>query len=133
MSLPEIASRDKWFAARDELLRREKELTRQHDVVNADRRRLPMVLVDKPYVLDGPHGEVGLLDMFGGHRQLIAQHFMFAPEWVDGYPGCTASIDELAQGTVAHLSARDTAFVLVSRAPLAKLDAYRQRRGWTVL
>ena len=132
MSLPEIASRDEWLAARDELLRREKALTRQRDVVNADRRRLPMVLVDKPYVFDGPHGEAGLLDMFGGSRQLIVQHFMFAADWVDGCPGCTASIDDLAQGTLAHLSARDTAFVLVSRAPLAKLDAYRRRRGWTV-
>ncbi len=132
MSLPEIASRDQWRTARDELLQREKELTRQRDVVNADRRRLPMVPVDKPYVFAGPQGEVGLLDMFGDHRQLIVQHFMFAPDWVDGCPGCTASIDELAQGTVDHLHMRDTAFALVSRAPLEKLDAYRRRRGWTV-
>jgi predicted dithiol-disulfide oxidoreductase (DUF899 family) len=132
MSLPEIASRDEWVAAREELLRREKELTRRHDTLNADRRRLPMVLVDKPYVFDGPQGEVGLLEMFGGHRQLILQHFMFAADWAEGCPGCTASIDELALGTVAHLNARDTAFALVSRAPFAQLDAYRRRRGWTV-
>ncbi len=132
MSLPEIASRDQWAAARDELLRREKEQTRQRDALNADRRRLPMVPVDKPYVFAGAQGEVGLLDLFGGRRQLILQHFMFAVDWVDGCPGCTASIDELAQGTLTHLNARDTAFVLVSRAPFAKLDAYRRRRGWTV-
>jgi predicted dithiol-disulfide oxidoreductase (DUF899 family) len=132
MSLPEIASRDQWRTARDELLQREKELTRQRDVVNAERRRLPRVPVDKPYVFAGPQGDVGLLDMFGDHRQLIVQHFMFATDWVDGCPGCTASIDELAQGTVAHLHMRDTAFALVSRAPLEKLDAYRRRRGWTV-
>jgi predicted dithiol-disulfide oxidoreductase (DUF899 family) len=132
VSLPEITSRDEWVAAREELLRQEKELTRRHDALNAERRRLPMVPVDKPYVFTGPRGEVGLLGMFDGHRQLIVQHFMFAADWVDGCSGCTASIDELALGTLVHLTARDTAFALVSRAPLEKLDAYRRRRGWTV-
>jgi predicted dithiol-disulfide oxidoreductase (DUF899 family) len=132
VSLPEIASRDEWLKARRQLLRREKELTRLQDALNADRRRLPMVPVEKDYVFDGPEGEAGLLDMFGGRRQLIVQHFMFDPAWDDGCPSCTAAVDELAEGTLAHLAARETAFVLVSRAPLAKIEAYRQRRGWDV-
>jgi predicted dithiol-disulfide oxidoreductase (DUF899 family) len=132
MTLPTVTSRDEWLAARRELLLREKEFTRQHDALNADRRRLPMVLVEKPYVFDGPDGEVGLLDIFDGKRQLIIQHFMFAPDWDSGCSGCTASTDELSTGTIAHLHARETAFALVSRAPLPKLEAYRQRRGWTV-
>lgn len=130
MGLPDITTRDDWRDARAELLRREKELTRQHDALNADRRRLPMVPIDKPYAFDGPDGEASLRDMFGGHRQLIVQHFMFAPEWDSGCPGCTAGVDEIAPGTVAHLHARDTAFALVSRAPREKLEDYRTRRGW---
>jgi predicted dithiol-disulfide oxidoreductase (DUF899 family) len=132
MSLPTIASREEWLEAREDLLRREKELTRRHDALNADRRRLPMVLVEKPYVFDAPDGEARLVDMFGGHRQLIVQHFMFGPDWDTGCSGCTASADELAPGTIAHLHERDTAFALVSRAPLAKLEAYRRQRGWTL-
>ena len=132
MTLPSITTRDEWLAARTELLLREKRLTREHDALNADRRRLPMVRIDKPYVLDGPEGEVGLLDMFGGKRQLIVQHFMFDTDWENGCSGCTASTDELAPATIAHLHARDTEFALVSRAPLAKLEAYRRRQGWTV-
>src|SRR5437764_3675778 len=128
MSLPTIASREEWLEAREDLLRREKELTRRHDALNADRRRLPMVLVEKPYVFDAPDGEARLVDMFGGHRQLIVQHFMFGPDWDTGCSGCTASADELAPGTIAHLHERDTAFALVSRAPLAKLEAYRRQR-----
>jgi predicted dithiol-disulfide oxidoreductase (DUF899 family) len=132
MSLPTIASRAEWLEAREDLLRREKELTRRHDTLNADRRRLPMVLVEKPYVFEGADGEARLVDMFGDHRQLIVQHFMFGPDWDSGCPGCTASADELAPGTIAHLHERDTGFALVSRAPLAKLEAYRRQRGWTL-
>jgi predicted dithiol-disulfide oxidoreductase (DUF899 family) len=132
MSLPTISSRDEWRAAREDLLRREKELTRQHDALNADRRRLPMVRVEKPYVLQGADGEAGLLDMFDGQSQLIIQHFMFGPDWDRGCPGCTAAVDEIAPGTVAHLRSRDTAFALVSRAPQPKLSAYRDLRGWNL-
>ena len=132
MTLPTVTSRDEWLAAREELLLREKRFTREHDALNADRRRLPMVLIEKPYVFDGPDGEVGLLDMFEGKRQLVVQHFMFGTDWERGCSGCTASTDELAPGTIGHLHARETAFALVSRAPLAKLEAYRQSRGWTV-
>lgn len=132
MSLPTIVSHGEWVRARDDLLRREKELTHQHDAVNALRRELPMLPVEKPYVFDGPDGEVGLIDMFGDHLQLIIQHFMFAPDWDDGCSGCTAAVDEIAPGTIAHLHARDTAFALVSLAPLATLEAYRRRRGWNL-
>ena len=132
MSLPDIATRAEWLEARRELLRREKELTRMQDALNADRRRLPMVPVDQDYVFAGPDGDARLRDMFGERRQLVVQHFMFDPAWDEGCSSCTAAVDELADGVLAHLAARDTAFVLVSRAPLAKLQAYAQRRGWTV-
>jgi predicted dithiol-disulfide oxidoreductase (DUF899 family) len=132
MSLPEIASREHWLEARKELLRREKELTRLNDALNADRRRLPMVRVEKDYTFTGPHGETGLLDMFEGRRQLIVQHFMFDPSWENGCSGCTASVDEISEGVLEHLHARETTFALVSLAPLEKLAAYRARRGWTV-
>jgi predicted dithiol-disulfide oxidoreductase (DUF899 family) len=132
MSLPEIASRDEWLEARKQLLLREKELTRLNDALNADRRRLPMVQIDKPYTFAGPAGEVGLLDMFEGRRQLIVQHFMFDPSWEDGCSSCTAAVDEISAGALEHLHARETSFALVSRAPFAKLDAYRARKGWTV-
>ena len=98
MSLPESASHEDWLAARKELLLREKELTRLNDALNADRRRLPMVRIDKDYTFTGPRGETGLLDLFEGRRQLIVQHFMFDPSWEDGCPGCTASVDEIADG-----------------------------------
>jgi predicted dithiol-disulfide oxidoreductase (DUF899 family) len=132
MSLPEIASRDEWLAARRELLRREKELTRTQDALNADRRRLPMVRVDREYSFEGPEGTAGLRDLFQGRRQLIVQHFMFDPAWDDGCSSCTASVDEISAGVIAHLEARETSFALVSRAPIAKLEAYRRRRGWTI-
>jgi predicted dithiol-disulfide oxidoreductase (DUF899 family) len=132
MSLPEIADRAEWLAARRELLAREKDLTRLQDAVNADRRRLPMVRVEKDYVFTGAGGEVSLLDLFEGRRQLIIQHFMFDPDWDNGCSSCTASVDEISDGVLTHLHARDTTFALVSRAPIAKLDDYRRRRGWTI-
>jgi predicted dithiol-disulfide oxidoreductase (DUF899 family) len=130
MSLPTITSREDWQEAREALLRREKELTRLRDALNADRRRLPMVRVEKPYVFGGPAEDVRLLDIFDGHRQLVVQHFMFDPAWESGCPGCTAAVDEIAPGTIQHLHRRDTAFALVSRAPQPKLDAYGRERGW---
>ena len=131
MNLPEIATREQWDAARKELLRREKELTRLRDALNADRRRLPMVRVDKEYEFEGPQGATGLAGMFDGHRQLIVHHFMFDPEWVDGCPSCTAQADELSQGELEHLRVRDTAYAAISRAPLARLEDYKARKGWT--
>jgi predicted dithiol-disulfide oxidoreductase (DUF899 family) len=132
MSLPEIASQEDWLAARKELLLREKELTRRGDALNADRRRMPMVRIDKDYTFTGPDGETGLLDLFDGRRQLIVQHFMFDPSWENGCPGCTSAVDEISDGVLEHLHARETTFALVSRAPFEKLAAYEARKGWTV-
>jgi predicted dithiol-disulfide oxidoreductase (DUF899 family) len=130
MTLPEITTYEKWLVARKELLVREKELTRQRDALNADRRRLPMVEIDKDYVFAGPDGAVRLLDMFGDSRQLVIQHVMFDPAWDAACPGCTAALDETSPGLVRHLASRDTAFAGVSRAPFAKLAATKKARDW---
>jgi predicted dithiol-disulfide oxidoreductase (DUF899 family) len=132
MNLPQVVSREEWLAVRKELLIREKELTRARDTLNADRRRLPMVLVDKPYQFRGPDGTVGLLDLFDGSRQLIVQHAMWLADDDRICPGCTAGVDEMADGLIEHLRARDTTFVLVARGPLADLQRYRAERGWTI-
>jgi predicted dithiol-disulfide oxidoreductase (DUF899 family) len=132
MSLPEVTSREQWLEARRRLLVEEKELTRRRDALNAERRRLPMVKIEKEYVFEGPQGPVALAALFGESSQLIIQHVMFDPAWEDACLGCTATIDELSDGLFAHLRSRDTAFALVSRAPLAKIEAYRAKRGWSV-
>src|SRR3954462_13720455 len=131
MSLPEIVSREEWLAARTELLAKEKELTRARDALNTERRRLPMVRIEKDYVFEGPGGALPRGALFDGRRQLIVRHFMFDPSWDDGCPSCSAAADELSDGLLAHLHARDTSFVTVSRVPLAKIEAYNARRGWT--
>jgi predicted dithiol-disulfide oxidoreductase (DUF899 family) len=89
MEMPKVVSREAWLRARKELLAKEKELTRHRDAVNAERRRLPMVRIEKDYVFDGPAGKVRLLDLFGEHRQLIVYHFMFDPSWEEGCPSCS--------------------------------------------
>ncbi|MDQ6725184.1 MAG: DUF899 domain-containing protein [Actinomycetota bacterium] len=132
MSLPRIATRDEWLAARKELLAVEKDLTRQRDALNAERRNLPMVEVTKEYTFEGRNGTVGLVDLFEGRRQLIVYHFMFDPTWEDGCPSCTAGTDELSPGFIEHLHTRDTSYAMVSRAPLAKLDRWRAKKGWDV-
>ncbi|WP_028927151.1 DUF899 domain-containing protein [Pseudonocardia acaciae] len=129
MNLPDVVTREEWLAAREELLAEEKALTRHRDEVNARRRRLPMVEVDKDYVFEGPDGRAGLLDLFEGRRQLLVMHFMFDPSWDEGCPSCSLNMDGLPH--LAHLHARDTSFAAVSRAPLPKLLAYRERMGWT--
>jgi predicted dithiol-disulfide oxidoreductase (DUF899 family) len=130
MSLPRIASNDDWLAARKALLVKEKELTRQRDALNAERRNLPMVEIEKDYTFDGPDGVVHLIDLFEGRPQLIVYHFMFDPEWEDGCPSCTAGTDELSPGFFDHLHARDTSYAMVSRAPLAKLARWKATKGW---
>ena len=132
MSLPEIASQEQWLAARKALLVKEKELRRAQDALNAERRRLPMVRVDKPYAFEGPDGTVGMLDLFGAGRQLVLQHFMFDPSWDEGCKSCTAGVDELSDKLLAHLAARDTRYVVVARAPYPKIAAYAEKRGWTL-
>jgi predicted dithiol-disulfide oxidoreductase (DUF899 family) len=132
MALPDVVTREQWLAARTQLLAAEKEATRGRDALNAQRCRLPMVRIDKDYQFDGAQGAVPLTALFGDSRQLIIQHVMFGPTWDAACPGCTASVDELADGVLRHLRSRDTAFALVSRAPLAKLQKYQASRGWTV-
>ncbi|MFI5385935.1 MAG: DUF899 domain-containing protein [Fimbriimonadales bacterium] len=127
---PRIASYDEWLAERKKLLAKEKELTRQYDRLNAERRRLPMVKIGKEYAFEGSEGKRSLGDLFEGGHQLIVYHFMFDPEWEKGCPGCTGFVDAL--GNISSLSKRDTRFVLISRAPLAKLEAYKAERGWDV-
>jgi predicted dithiol-disulfide oxidoreductase (DUF899 family) len=132
MTLPKIASHDEWLAARTALLEEEKALTRARDRLNTRRRELPMVEVTKPYRFTGPEGEVGLLDLFEGRRQLILGHFMFDPSWEDGCPSCTAGVDEVAPGLQEHLHVRDTTLAYVSRAPLEKLERWKRLKGWDI-
>ena len=128
--LPKIVAQAEWQAQRDKLLVKEKELTRALDALAAERRRLPMVRIDKAYVFDGPKGRVELLDLFQGRRQLLLYHFMFGPTRDAGCPGCSWFVDQI--GHLAHLNARDASLALVARAPLAKIEAYRKRMGWSI-
>src|SRR5688572_30832573 len=131
-SLPKIVSREEWQRARDQLLIKEKAAMKALDALSAERRRLPMVRIEKDYIFDGPGGKVRLLDLFEGRRQLIVYHFMFAPGvsgWpTAGCPGCSMVVDHF--GPVEHLHARDTSLVLVSLGPLANLEAYKRRMDW---
>ncbi len=110
---PLIAARDEWLESRKALLAQEKELTKQQDRISAERRRLPMVKIEKEYTFDGPEGKVSLKDLFDGRRQLIVYHFMFDPTWDKGCDGCTGYVNAL--GDLSTLQERDTSFVLVSR------------------
>ena len=130
MNVPGIVSRKDWLVARKALLAKEKEFTCHRDALNAERRRLPMVRVDKDYVFEGPQGSARLLDLFEGRRQLIVYHFMFDPGWDAGCPSCSFLADNI--GHLAHLHARKTTLTLVSRAPLSKIEPYRERMGWTI-
>jgi predicted dithiol-disulfide oxidoreductase (DUF899 family) len=130
MSLPDVVPHEEWLVARKALLAREKEFTRLKDTLNADRRRLPMVAIEKDYQFEGPEGTVGLLDLFAGRRQLIIQHFMFDPSWDEGCSSCTADCDEISDGRLRHLAQRATTFAVVGRAPYPKIATYKQQRGW---
>jgi predicted dithiol-disulfide oxidoreductase (DUF899 family) len=130
MSLPEVVSRDEWLVARKALLVKEKESTRARDALNAERRRLPMVEIDKDYAFEGPAGRASLLDLFEGRRQLIVDHFMWPdPTVAVGCPSCSGRVDQY--GNLAHLHERETTIVVVSRAPLDKIEPFKQRMGWT--
>jgi predicted dithiol-disulfide oxidoreductase (DUF899 family) len=129
MALPPIVSTTEWQAARDELLVKEKQATRALDALAAERRRLPMVRIDKEYVFEGPHGKAALNDLFGGHRQLVVYHFMFGPG-SDPCTGCSSFTDNIPD--LSHLHARDTTLALISRAPLGEIRTYQQRMGWIV-
>jgi predicted dithiol-disulfide oxidoreductase (DUF899 family) len=129
MTANRIVSRDEWLAARKQHLRREKDLTRLRDELCRERRELPWVRVEKPYVFDGPDGKETLAELFGGRSQLIIYHFMFGPGWKEGCVGCSFLVDHLG-GPLEHLPQRDVSLVVVSRAPLAEIEAFQQRMGW---
>jgi len=116
MSLPQVVSRSEWTEARRRLLSEEKKLTRQRDALNAERRRLPMVLIDKDYVFEGPDGPVSLADLFAGRGQLIVQHVMFGPDWDAPCPSCSKAIPQMTPTLFEGLRNRETTFVLASLA-----------------
>jgi predicted dithiol-disulfide oxidoreductase (DUF899 family) len=130
MDDPPVVSRDEWLAARKELLAQERELTRQRDALNAGRRKLPMVEIDKKYEFEGNDGLAALPDLFEDRGQLLIYHFMFEPDWDEGCPSCSFLVDNI--GHLSHLHARDTTLAVVTRAPLTKTEPFRQRMGWTV-
>jgi predicted dithiol-disulfide oxidoreductase (DUF899 family) len=130
MDTSRIVSRPEWLAARKELLIEEKAFTRQRDALSAKRRELPMVRIDKTYVFDGPSGPTGLPELFDGRPQLLLYHFMFDPGWDEGCKSCSFFADNFT-GAILHLAAANTAFAVVSKAPLAKLEAFQKRMGWT--
>lgn len=127
-NLPEVVSAEEWLMARKALLTQEKELTRARDLLNAERRRLPMVRVEKEHLFDGPDGPLSLAELFDGRPQLVVHHFMFAPEWDDACASCSSAADQI--GNLRQLRVRNTSLVAISRAPFAKIDAYRERMGW---
>jgi predicted dithiol-disulfide oxidoreductase (DUF899 family) len=130
MHRPPVVSQEKWDSALRELRAKEKAATRARDQLAAERRRLPMVRVERAFGLEGPHGTASLIDLFEGRRQLLLYHFMFGPNQQAGCDGCSMFIDQV--GHLAHLHARDTSFAIVSRAPIARIEAYRTRMGWTI-
>ena len=126
---PKVVSRAEWLAARRAHLKREKELTRACDELNRQRRELPWMKVDKPYIFDGPNGQETLAALFGGRSQLIIKHFMFGPGWKEGCVGCSFGADHI-EGAVVHLENHDVAFAAVSRAPWPEIEPFKKRMGW---
>lgn len=130
MTRPTIGTRQEWLAARLKLLEAEKELTRRSDEVARQRQELPLVRVAKEYQFDTDEGSASLADLFEGRSQLLVYHFMFGPDYTAGCPSCSAIADGF-NGIVVHLANHDVTLLAVSRAPLAKLRAFKQRMGWT--
>jgi predicted dithiol-disulfide oxidoreductase (DUF899 family) len=124
-----IVSRDEWLTARKALLIKEKALTRAQDALTAERQRLPMVKVDKQYVFDTADGTRTLAELFDGRSQLVIYHFMMGPDWAEGCPSCSLLADHI-DGSVVHLAHRDVTLAVVSRAPLANIEAFKRRMGW---
>jgi predicted dithiol-disulfide oxidoreductase (DUF899 family) len=125
-----VVSQTEWLEARIELLKAEKELTRRSDEIAKLRQELPWVRIDKKYHFDTEEGKVSLADLFRGRSQLLIYHFMFGPDYVAGCPNCSA-IADCFNGFVVHLANHDVTLSAVSRAPLAKLQAYKRRMGWS--
>jgi predicted dithiol-disulfide oxidoreductase (DUF899 family) len=124
-----VVSHDQWVAARVALMDKEKAFTRLRDELSRERRELPWEKVTKEYVFEGPNGRQTLAELFAGRSQLVVYHFMFNPAWNEGCPGCSFWADNF-DGIDVHLAHRDITFLAVSRAPLAKLEAYKRRMGW---
>jgi predicted dithiol-disulfide oxidoreductase (DUF899 family) len=127
---PRVVSHEQWVTERVSLMAKEKELTRLRDELSRQRRELPWEKVTKQYVFDGPRGKQTLADLFEGRSQLLVYHFMFNPAWDEGCPGCSFWADNF-NGIDIHLAHRDITFLAISRAPLAKLEAYKKRMGWS--
>ena len=124
-----VVSKDRWLAQRKALLAREKELTHLRDQIARERRAMPWTRVEKNYSFDTPEGPRKLADLFEGRRQLVVQHFMLGPEWEQGCPSCSYMADHIA-GMKVHLEHRDVTMLVVSRAPLAEIERFRERMGW---
>jgi predicted dithiol-disulfide oxidoreductase (DUF899 family) len=124
-----VVSHSEWLAARQDLLAKEKEFTRQRDAISAERRKLPWVKVDKEYIFDAPGGKKTLAELFGRKSQLIVYHFMFGPSWEEGCPSCSFLGDHF-DGSLVHLAHRDVTLTAVSRAPLPRIEAFQKRMGW---
>ena len=125
-----VVSREEWLKARKAHLTREKAFTRERDALSAARRELPWIKLDKNYVFDGPRGKVKFADLFEGRSQLLVYHFMFDPEWTQGCKSCSLIADHY-NPSIIHLHHRDVTMVTVSRAPIEKIQAFRERMGWT--
>jgi predicted dithiol-disulfide oxidoreductase (DUF899 family) len=125
-----VVSHKEWLSARTAFLAKEKEFTRLRDELSRQRRQLPWEKVDKSYVFDGPDGKETLAQLFGNKSQLVVYHFMFGPDWDEGCPHCSFWADNF-NGIDVHLSQRDVSFVAISRAPLAKIEAFKKRMGWS--
>src|SRR5262249_32800724 len=124
-----IVTREEWLAARKAHLVKEKELTRLRDQLSAERRQLPWVKIEKQYVFDSLKGKETLADLFDGRSQLIIKHFMLGPGWKEGCVGCSFEVDHI-EGALVHLEHHDVTYVVVSRAPLPEIDAFKRRMGW---
>lgn len=129
MERPDIVSREEWLKARTALLAEEKDLTRARDRLLSKRHALPWVRIEKDYRFDGPDGDVSLADLFDGRSQLYLYHFMFGPDWTEGCVGCSFLADHV-DAARQHFERNDLSFVAVSRAPFAKIDAFRRRMSW---
>jgi predicted dithiol-disulfide oxidoreductase (DUF899 family) len=130
LSAPKVVSHEEWLKARLDLLAAEKEFTRQRDALTRRRMAMPWERVEKSYRFEGPKGGLSLADLFDGRSQLVVYHFMFGPDWEEGCPSCSFWADTF-NGIPIHLNHRDVTFTAVSRAPLAKLEAYKKRLGWS--
>jgi predicted dithiol-disulfide oxidoreductase (DUF899 family) len=131
MAEHKIGTQEEWEAARDQLLKEEKEITRRNDELAAKRRELPWVPVEQEYSFETDQGTKSLADLFDGRSQLLIYHFMFGPAYEAGCPACSSIADNI-DPNVVHLRARDATMLLASRAPLEKLQAYKQRMGWSI-